>query len=169
MFLLADENVPKQIVDMLRSEGNDVRSFEPRTTAPYACVLWARTDCSGWKDSALLDLAESEARIILTLDKDFWHIGLQRRVPLKQSGIVLFRIHPATSENLDPLVRTFVQADRAWAGQASIVAPDGIEMLSVGSWGLSAEMNAVKHGRRYMGAGITDHVLGHRRTASLKT
>jgi predicted nuclease of predicted toxin-antitoxin system len=78
MFLLADENFPKQIVDVLRSEGNDVRSFEPRTTAPNACALWARTDCSGWKDTALLDLAESEARIILTLDKDFWHIALQR-------------------------------------------------------------------------------------------
>jgi len=57
MHLLADENFPKRIVDMLRAEGND--------------VVWARTDCRGSKDAALVDLAESEARIILTLDKDF--------------------------------------------------------------------------------------------------
>ncbi len=61
MQLLADENFPKPIVDALRADGHN--------------VLWARTDCAGWKDAALLDLAESEARIVLTLDKDFWQTG----------------------------------------------------------------------------------------------
>jgi predicted nuclease of predicted toxin-antitoxin system len=56
MLLLADENFPKGIVDALRAEGND--------------VLWARACCPGWKDTTLLDFAESEARIVLTLDKD---------------------------------------------------------------------------------------------------
>src|ERR1022692_2040995 len=101
MRLLADENFPKRMVDGLRANGND--------------VLWARTHCSGWKDAALLDLAESEARIMLTLDKDFWQIALQRRVPLDQSGVVLFRVHPATPENLAPLLRAFSGADRTWA------------------------------------------------------
>ena len=64
MLLLGDENFPKRIVDILRSCGND--------------VVWALTDCRGWKDAALLDFAESDARIILTLDKDFWHIAVQR-------------------------------------------------------------------------------------------
>ncbi|MGA2147419.1 MAG: DUF5615 family PIN-like protein [Bryobacteraceae bacterium] len=45
MRLLADENFPKPIVEALRSGGHD--------------VLWARTDCAGWKDVVLLDLAES--------------------------------------------------------------------------------------------------------------
>jgi predicted nuclease of predicted toxin-antitoxin system len=61
MLLLADENFPKRIVEMLRSSGSN--------------VLWARTDCSGRKDAALIDFAESEARIVLTLDKDSWQIG----------------------------------------------------------------------------------------------
>jgi hypothetical protein len=52
MRLLADENFPKPIVEGLRADGRD--------------VLWARTDCAGWKDVVLLDLAESEARIVLT-------------------------------------------------------------------------------------------------------
>jgi predicted nuclease of predicted toxin-antitoxin system len=118
MLLLADENFPKGIVDALRAEGND--------------VVWVHADCPGWKDAALLDSPESEARIILTLDKDFWHIAVQRRVPLKRSGVVLFRVHPATSENIEPLIRAFVKANRAWAGQISVVSPDGVEMLSVG-------------------------------------
>ena len=54
MRLLADENVPNPIVVSLRAEGND--------------VWWARTDLAGTSDVGLLDLAESEARIVLTLD-----------------------------------------------------------------------------------------------------
>src|SRR5581483_12129316 len=91
MRLLADENFPKPIVETLRAGGHDVR--------------WARTDLAGTTDVALLDRAESEARIVLTLDKDFWQIAVQRRSPLEKSGVILFRVHPATPENLAPLVR----------------------------------------------------------------
>ncbi|HCC57395.1 MAG TPA: hypothetical protein DEQ47_09045 [Solibacterales bacterium] len=115
MRLLADENFPKPIVEWLR-DGND--------------VLWARTDRSGSKDAVLLDFAESEARIVPRLDKDFWQIALQRRVSLERSGVVLFRAHPATSENLKPLVRAFVEANRAWAGHISIIEAGGIQMLA---------------------------------------
>src|ERR1700677_5119804 len=107
MLLLADENFPKRIVDMLSAEGND--------------VVWARNDCRGWKDLALLHLAESEERVLLTLEKDFWHLAFQRRMPLKQSEVVLFRVHPAIPENIEPLVRVFVEVNRPWAGHISIV------------------------------------------------
>jgi predicted nuclease of predicted toxin-antitoxin system len=116
MRFLADENFPKPIVEALRSSGHD--------------ILWARTDCAGWKDVDLLNLAESEARILLTLDKDFWQIAVQRRAPLEQSGVVLFRVHPATPGNLDPLVRALVAAKRAWAGHISIATADGFQMLA---------------------------------------
>jgi predicted nuclease of predicted toxin-antitoxin system len=116
MRLLADENFPMPIVEALRSDGHD--------------ILWARTDCAGWSDVVLLDLAESEARIVLTLDKDFWHIAVQRRTPLEQSGVVLFRVHPAIPENLGPLVRAFVKAKRVWTGHVSIITGAGIQMLA---------------------------------------
>ncbi len=116
MRLLADENFPKPIVEALRAEGHD--------------VLWARTDLAGTSDVALLDLAESEARIVLTLDKDFWHIAVQRRAPLEQSGVVLLRVHPATPESLAPLVRVFCDGCATWTGHISIVTPDGIQMVT---------------------------------------
>jgi len=75
-------------------------------------------------------MAESEARVIVTLDKDFWQIGVQRRVALNQSGIVLFRVHPAVPEYIEPLVRAFLAADTTWAGHISIIATDGIQMLA---------------------------------------
>lgn len=117
MHLLADENFPKPIVEVLRSEGHD--------------VFWARTDHAGATDVFLLDLAEAEARIVLTLDKDFWQIAVQRRRPLERSGVVLFRVHPATPDSLAPLVRAFVDADNAWAGHISILTVDGIQMVAV--------------------------------------
>lgn len=76
-----------------------------------------------------MDFAESQARIMLTLDKDSWQIAVQRRVPLGQSGVVLFRVHPA-QESLWPLVRAFLEANRVWAALISIVAADGIQMLA---------------------------------------
>ena len=104
MRLLADENFPRPIVEAIRNGGHD--------------------------DVALLDLAESEARIVLTLDKDFWQIAVQRRSPLQQSGVVLFRIHPATPETLAPLVRGFLEANTAWAGHISIITVDRIQMVA---------------------------------------
>jgi predicted nuclease of predicted toxin-antitoxin system len=77
-----------------------------------------------------LDLAESEGRIVLTLDKDFWQIAVQRRRnPLEQSGVVLFRVHPATPERLAPLVRTFAEANTTWARHFSIITVDGMQMV----------------------------------------
>ena len=116
MRLLADENFPRPLVEAIRASGHD--------------VLWARTDCAGWTDILVLERAESEARIVLTLDKDFWQIALQRRTPLEQSGVVLFRVHPATPANLDPLVRAFLEMNAAWVAHVSIVSADGIQMLA---------------------------------------
>ena len=115
MRLLAGENFPKPVVEALRAEGHGV----PR----------ARTDQTGARD--ILDLAEAEARILLTLDKDFWQIAVQRRSPLEQSGVVLFRVHPATPERLAPLVRAFIAADTAWIGHISIITAGGIQRVAV--------------------------------------
>jgi hypothetical protein len=53
MRIIADENLPRPIIESLRADGHD--------------VLWARTDLAQTSDVALLDLAESEGRIVLTL------------------------------------------------------------------------------------------------------
>ena len=116
MRLLADENFPKAIVGMLRTDGHD--------------VLWVRADLAGARDKDLLDLAESDARILLTLDKDFWQIAVQRRSPLERSGVVLFRVHPATATTLEPLVRRFLAANIDWAAHVSIITSESAHMLA---------------------------------------
>lgn len=64
MRLLADENIPRSIVTALGAAGHE--------------VIWACTQFAGWRDTALLDFAEAEGLIVLTLDKDFWQIAIQR-------------------------------------------------------------------------------------------
>src|SRR5579872_3427887 len=115
MRILADENFPRPVVEGLRKQGHDVH--------------WARMDSPGLKDRALLERAEVEGRVILTLDKDFWQIALQRPVPLTRSGVILFRVFPAILENLAPLVDSTVRAQQSWLGHVSIVTKDGIEMI----------------------------------------
>ena len=39
---------------------------------------------------------------VLTLDKDFRQIAIQRRKPLERSGVILLRVHPAIPENVTP-------------------------------------------------------------------
>jgi predicted nuclease of predicted toxin-antitoxin system len=96
-------------------------------------VTWARTDRPSTKDAALLDRAEAEGRILLTLDKDFWQIAIQRRLPLQQSGVILFRAHPAIPGNTTPLVLRTVGADEGWGGHASVVTVDRVLMVRSGN------------------------------------
>ncbi|MEX2263661.1 MAG: DUF5615 family PIN-like protein [Bryobacteraceae bacterium] len=115
MRLLADENFPLPTIEALREDGHD--------------VTWARTRYSGSTDTALLDRAEAEGRVLLTLDKDFWQIAIQRRQPLQQSGVILFRIHPAIPENVTPLVLRTIGAEHEWGGHASVVTVDRVLMV----------------------------------------
>jgi predicted nuclease of predicted toxin-antitoxin system len=115
---LLDENFPRPVIQVLRRLGHD--------------VLWARTDCQGLTGLALLERAEADGRILLTLDKDFWQLALQRRLPLSRSGVILFRAHPATPEHLEPVVDSALMMKHSWVGQLSIVTEDGIEMIRAG-------------------------------------
>jgi predicted nuclease of predicted toxin-antitoxin system len=68
MRFLADENFPKPVINRLRFEGHD--------------VAWAGTDFPSTSDKSLMDRAEIENRILLTLDQDFWQLAIQTRKPL---------------------------------------------------------------------------------------
>lgn len=75
MKFLADENVEKPIVDMLREAGHDVL---------YISEFTQRS-----RDEQLLDQAKNESRILLTNDKDFGElVYLQGK---NNVGIILMR------------------------------------------------------------------------------
>jgi predicted nuclease of predicted toxin-antitoxin system len=121
MRLLADENFPKTAVTALRQDGHD--------------VLWVRVDQPGASDLEILEWAEADGRLILTLDKDFRQIALQRPAGLHRGGVILFRLHPASVPLLTAMVRSAIGSDRDWVGNISTVSADRIEMVRAsGEW-----------------------------------
>ena len=118
MRLLADENFPRPTVEALRAQGHD--------------VTWARSDFPGAKDSAILRRAIDEKRIVLTLDKDFSHLAVLPS-ETRDCGVILFRIHPALPERVTPLVLAVLASRSDWTGHFSVVSPEGIQMVRLGS------------------------------------
>jgi predicted nuclease of predicted toxin-antitoxin system len=118
MRFLADENFPKLVIDQLRREEHD--------------VTWAGTDFQSTEDRFILSRAENEGRILLTLDRDFWQLAVQQRKHLRRSGVILFRVHPATPNRVGELVRIVLDLKNSWVGQVALVTPQGIDIVPAG-------------------------------------
>jgi predicted nuclease of predicted toxin-antitoxin system len=118
MRFLADENFPKPVIDRLAEEGHE--------------VSWAGTDFPSTEDKWLLDRAETEGRILLTLDRDFWHLAIQRKVRLSNAGVILFRVHPATPKRVEALVFWALALEDRWIGRVALVTPEGIDLAPAG-------------------------------------
>lgn len=112
MRLLADENFPKRAVQFLRSAGHD--------------TCWVREEYPHWEDPKLLELAETEGRLLLTFDKGFVQLATQRRKALRASGVVVFRIHPATYERLLAVLPVLDVVGDGWVGHASTITESGV-------------------------------------------
>ncbi len=94
MNFLADEDVEKPVVEMLRLEGHDVL---------YMCEIATRTI-----DEKLLEQANSESRILLTGDKDYGElVFLQKKVA---TGVVLMRFVSEKSSVKVRFMLSFLQA-----------------------------------------------------------
>jgi len=96
-------------------------------------TMWfgIRTEAPGSADIGILLRAEADDRLLLTLDRDFWQIALQRRDPLLRCGVILFRIHPAVPTVLTPVVKRVLATGREWVGHVSAVSLDEIRMVRV--------------------------------------
>ena len=94
MKFLADENVERAIVALLRSEGHD--------------VLYVAEQVTGIDDDAVLAEANAEDRILITNDKDFGElVFLSGRAT---AGILLLRLgRERTADKLVSLRRLFAQ------------------------------------------------------------
>lgn len=96
MRFVADENIPDELVDVLRDKGHDVS-----------------TPVSGTKDPDIALLAKKEGRIILTQDKDFANLIMYP--PRNFHGIIRIKIHPPIISDilrtLEDLFQKFSQKD----------------------------------------------------------
>ena len=94
--------------------------------------MWAGNDFPSSSDKDVLERAETDSRILFTLDRDFWQIAIQRRDRMSKGGVVLFRVHPATAGNVEKLVGMVVTRGDSLVGQAALVTPWGIDTLPAG-------------------------------------
>jgi predicted nuclease of predicted toxin-antitoxin system len=93
MNFLADEDVEKPVVDMMRAEGHDVL---------YMCEIATRTI-----DEKLLEQANTELRILLTGDKDYGElIFLQKKI---SAGIILMRFVSEKSSVKTRFMQSFLK------------------------------------------------------------
>ncbi len=76
MKILADENIEREIIEVLRETAYD--------------VLSVKESYIGSSDEEVLQIAEKENAIILTNDKDFGELVF--RYSLKSRGVVLLRL-----------------------------------------------------------------------------
>jgi predicted nuclease of predicted toxin-antitoxin system len=116
MRVLANENIPAAVVNALVSHGHDVK--------------WIRTAAPGASDSAILEIARRETRLIVTFDKDFGELAFRSGLPAP-CGIILLRIPTASPEYLAERVLTSLESRSDWSGYFSVVLPDRIKMTAL--------------------------------------
>ena len=114
MRFLADENFPGAGVAALRRLGHDVLSIGE--------------GLRGASDSAVLDLATREYRVILTFDKDFGEIANKSKLR-DACGVILFRMPlPAPAAEAGERLAKLVAARQDWAGHFSVIEPGRVRM-----------------------------------------
>ena len=113
MRILANENIPGPVVRELRNLGHD--------------VVWARETLKGEPDRALLSLAQSEGRLVVTCDTDFGELAFHAGLPAT-CGVVLLRI-PWTDPVADNLFAVSTLTSReSWSGLFAVVERDRIRV-----------------------------------------
>lgn len=111
MRFVADENIEGPIVRQLSFEGHD--------------VLWILKERPRASDEAVLLIARSEARILLTNDKDFAELTYLRK--LSSTGIVLLRMGALrTSDKVAVLQAAIQQFGDGLTGWFTVLTPHGV-------------------------------------------
>lgn len=113
MRLLANENLPREVVSSLRDAGHD--------------VAWVRETAAGATDLAVLEMARVEGRLLLTLDVDFATLAF-RGGPIAAGGIVLLRPRAIEPSRLSTQIATALARELPWQVSFVTVEPDRIRV-----------------------------------------
>jgi len=112
--LLADGNIPREVVYALRERGHD--------------ILWVRTEMPGSTDRLVLERAQSEKRLLLTFDKDFGELAFRFGLPI-ESGVVLFRITMSSPAGVAAKATAVLESRDDWSGHFSVVQDHRLRMI----------------------------------------
>jgi len=107
MRILADENIPRCVVETLRSENHD--------------VAWVHKDAPGTADHEVFARASAERRLLLTFDKDFGELAFREGLLASSCGVVLLRVDAVSPARLAEKVAAVLGSRSDWAGHFSVV------------------------------------------------
>lgn len=113
MRILADENFPGIAVNELRGRGHN--------------VVWVRTARPGIGDRAILEWAQTENRLLVTLDKDFGELAFVGDLP-SRCGVVLFRMNLSDARTGSMRIVEILESRSDWPAHFSVVEDDRIRM-----------------------------------------
>jgi predicted nuclease of predicted toxin-antitoxin system len=114
--ILADENVPLEIVEWLRSESQD--------------VSWVAEATPSSHDQDLLALAVTENRIVLTRDRDFGELVFRLRQ--NPAPVVLMRLHMLHPRlRLRVMQRMWPEIERRIEGHFIVVLPGRLRIRTL--------------------------------------
>lgn len=116
MRLQADQNIPLDVVALLRVRGHD--------------VAWVHEDMPGTDDITVLDQAQQQDRVVLTFDKDFGELAVRKRLPAS-SGIVLLRITSPSAPELALQVAAILESRDNWHGHFSVISRNHVRMVAL--------------------------------------
>lgn len=114
MRLLADENVPAQVVTQLRTAGHD--------------VAWEAELAPGAPDTDVRDRAIGEQRLLLTFDNGFGAM-LLREKPADLPGAILVRGRHGPPRLLAEAIVSALAQDIAWHRHFSVMTPTGVRQI----------------------------------------
>ena len=108
MEFLADENVPRPIVERLRKDGLAVRSVYEES--------------AGADDTLVLAVAQQAELILITQDRDFGELTILRRLPV--TGVLLLDLARLSLKEQVQRVASFLAAESSGlAGSLAVLEP----------------------------------------------
>ena len=113
MRFLADEDIPKGLVQALRSRGHDVE--------------WVRENNPGVPDAEVLVRAHASQRVVITCDLDFGALIVVGHRS-KAVGVILIRFRASSPSDLAEHVLGAIDARDDWEGHFSVVEADRVRM-----------------------------------------
>ena len=116
MRLLADENIPRLVVEFICSRGHD--------------AIWVGNVAPGITDREVLSLATTQKRTLITFDTDFGELVFRLGIGAP-FGIILFRLPPDSPSGIAQSIISALESQQDWVNHFSIVDENRIRMRSL--------------------------------------
>ena len=113
MRLLADENIPRFVVEFICSRGYD--------------AIWIGNVAPGIKDREVISLATTQERTLITFDTDFGELIFRLGVGAP-FGIILFRLPPDSPSGMAQSIVRALESQKDWRNRFSVVDENRIRM-----------------------------------------